>query len=227
MDKRRYVQRRRAAAAHETRERILEAACASLAAGPLGAVRIDEVARAAGVARSTIYVAFGSRAGLFDAVAEYLLLRAGWDRIRVKFLLPDPGRALRESIEAGCDVYAAEPVLTRAILTLASIDPDAAAAVTRFERGRWPGMRALARRLERQGLLREGVTTREAAEVLYVLTSFATFDQLFADRAMPAATVARRLNAMAERTLLRRTSPAGSPDETTHGPAAGRPTGGS
>ena len=203
MDKRRYVQRRRAEGAHETRERILEAACASLAAGPLGAVRIDEVARAAGVARSTIYVAFGSRAGLFDAVAEYLLVRAGWDRIRVKFQLPDAGRALHESIEAGCAVYAVEPVLTRSILTLANIDPDAAAAVARFERGRWPGMRSLARRLDRQGLLRDEVTTREAAEVLYVLTSFGTFDQLFGDRDLRPAEIAERLNAMAERTLLR------------------------
>jgi AcrR family transcriptional regulator len=207
MDKRRYVQRRRAAGAQQTRERIIEAACASLESGPLGAVRVDEVARAAGVARSTIYVAFGSRAGLFEAVADELLVRGGFDRIGVAFRLPDAAAALRESIRAACAVYATEPVLTRSILTLAAIDPDAAAAVARFERGRWPGMVSLARRLHGQGRLRADVTRDEAAQVLWVITSFATFDQLFGGRGLAPDVVAERLNAMAERTLLRPPSP--------------------
>lgn len=203
MDKRRYVQHRRAEAAQETRQRIIEAACASLAAGPLGAVRVDEVARAAGVARSTIYVAFGSRAGLFDAVGGHLLERAGFDRIRVAYRARDAGAALRDSLRAGATVYAEEPALTRSILTLAKIDPDATAAVARFERGRWPGMQALARRLDRQGLLRPDIGRAEAAEILWVLTSFTTFDQLFADRALSHEVVADRLIVTAERTMLR------------------------
>jgi AcrR family transcriptional regulator len=203
MDKRPYVQRRRAEAAQETRQRIIEAACASLAAGPLGAVRLDEVARTAGVARSTIYVAFGSRVGLFDAVAGHLLERAGFDRVRLAYRARDAGAALRDSLRAGAAVYAEEPALTRSILTLARIDPDATAAVTRFERGRWPGMLALASRLDRQGLLREDVAQAEAAEILWVLTSFTTFDQLFADRGLSHEAVAERLIVMAERALLR------------------------
>ena len=205
MDKRPYIQRRRAEAAQETRDRIIEAACASLAAGPLGAVRLDEVARAAGVARSTIYVAFGSRAGLFDAVGGHLLERAGFDRIRTAYRTSDAGAALRDSLRAGAAVYAEEPALTRSILTLAKIDPDATAAVARFERGRWPGMQALASRLGRQGLLREDVSQSEAAEILWVLTSFTTFDELFAERGLSHAAVADRLIVMAERTLLRPT----------------------
>ncbi len=206
MDKRPYIQRRRAEAAQETRERIIEAACASLAAGPLGAVRLDEVARAAGVARSTIYVAFGSRAGLFDAVGGHLLERAGFDRIRRAYRTSDAGAALRDSLRAGAAVYAEEPALTRSILTLAKIDPDATAAVARFERGRWPGMEVLASRLERQGLLRVDVSLPEAAEMLWVLTNFTTFDQLFADRGLSHEAVADRLIVMAERTLLRPTT---------------------
>ena len=203
MDKRQYVQRRRAEAAQATRDRIIEAACASLASGPLGAVRLDDVARAAGVSRSTIYVAFGSRAGLFDAVAGFLLERAGFRRIGTAFRTQDARAALRRSLEAGAAVYGVEPALTRSILTLARIDPDAAAAVARFERGRWPGMEALAGRLEAQGALRPGLGTREAAEILWVLTSFSTFDQLHGDRGLTTEEVAARLNAMAELTLLR------------------------
>ena len=203
MDKRRYVQRRRAESAQQTRARILEAARASLRDGPLGAVKIDEVARAAGVARSTVYVLFGSRAGLFDALGVDLLEQAGFDTIRTAFRLPDAREALVESLRAGAGVYAFDPDLTRSILTLAMIDPDAVATVTRFDNGRWPGLQHLARRLEAQDQLRPDVGRNEAAEILWTLTSFATFDQLHGERGLSPGEVAERLIAMAERSLLR------------------------
>ena len=207
MDKRRYVQRRRAESAQQTRERILEAARSSLRSGPLGAVRVDDIAREAGVARSTVYVLFGSRAGLFDALAVALLEQAGFERLVAAFRLPDARTALLESVRAGAEAYASEPDVARSILTLAATDPDAAVAVQRFERGRWPGMRTLAGRLEAQGYLREDLSRDEAAQILWVLTSFPTFDQLFRERGLSAAGVADRLHAMAERTLLRAPGP--------------------
>ena len=203
MDKRRYVQRRRAESAAQTRERILAAARDSLRNGPLGAVRIDEIARAAGVARSTVYVLFGSRSGLFDALAVDLLERAGFERLGAAFRLPDAREALVESFRVGAEIYASEPDLTRSILTLAATDPDAAAAVRRFEHGRWPGMVALARRLEGQGYLRADLPRTEAAQILWVLTSFATFDQLFRERGLSAGAAYERLRTVAEGTLLR------------------------
>src|SRR5262245_46751866 len=185
MDKRRYVQKRRAETAQETRERILDAARESLRSGPLGAVRVDEVARTAGVARSTIYVLFGSRSGLFDALGADLLERAGFQRIRDTFRLPDAREALVQSLRAGMDVYATEPELARSILVLAAIDPDAVAAVSRFDQGRWPGMLSLARRLDEQGYLRADMPHAEAAQILWTLTGFPTFDQLFRERGLP------------------------------------------
>jgi len=207
MDKRRYVQRRRAETAKQTRERILAAARESLRSGLLGAVRVDDIARAAGVARSTVYVLFESRAGLFDALASDLLERAGFARIQAAFGLPDARAALLESLRAAAEVYAGEAELARAILTLASIDPDAAAAVRRFERGRWPGMQALAGRLGGEGHLRDGLARSEAAEILWVLTSFATFDQLYRERELSTDATADRLIRLAEGTLLRAARP--------------------
>jgi AcrR family transcriptional regulator len=203
MDKRRYVQRRRAESAQETRERVLEAARSSLRSGPLGAVKVDDIAREAGVARSTVYVLFGSRAGLFDALAVALLEQAGFERLVTAFRLPDARTALIESLRAGAEAYASEPDVARSILTLAATDPDAAVALRRFEHGRWPGMVALARRLEGQGCLRPDLPRSEAAQILWVLTSFPTFDQLFHERGLSVAATAKRLQAMAERTLLR------------------------
>ena len=51
----------------------------------------------AGVARSTVYLIFGSRAGLFDAVARDLLDRGGFDRIVRAVGHPDA----RETCAAG------------------------------------------------------------------------------------------------------------------------------
>jgi AcrR family transcriptional regulator len=207
MDERRYVQRRRAESAQQTRERILEAARSSLRSGPLGAVKVDDIAREAGVARSTLYVLFGSRPGLLEAVADDLLEHAGFDRLVKAFRLPDARTALLESLRAGTEAYATDADLARSLLTLAATDPDAAGAVRRFERGRWPGMRNLAGRLEAQGYLRDDLSRHEAAQILWVLTSFPTFDQLFRERGLSAAHVTDRLRAMAGRTLLRAAGP--------------------
>ena len=89
----------------------------------------------------------------------------------------------------------------------AATDPDAAVAVQRFEHGRWPGMRNLAGRLEAQAYLRHDLSRDEAAQILWVLTSFPTFDQLFRERGLSATRVADRLRAMAEHTLLRASVP--------------------
>ena len=201
-EKRQYVQRRRAESSQQTRERILDATRSSLRSGPLGAVKIDDIAREAEVARSTVYVLFGSRAELFDALAVDLLERGGFEQLVATFRLPDARTALFESLRAGIRLYTADPVVTRSIFTLAATDPDAAAAVRRFEHGRWPGMRNLGGRLAAQGHLRLDLSRDEAAQIMWILTSFATFDQLFRERGLTAGTVADRLTAIAERTLL-------------------------
>lgn len=202
MDKRQYVQTARAAAAAETRRRVLAAARATLERGPLGALKVDEVARAAGVSRSTVYLLYGSRAGLFDALARHLREEAGFDRLVAAFRRPDALDALRTAQRVAVELYAALPELARAMFTLAAIDPDAVAAVKAIEDGRRPGQAALARRLAEQGYLRPGVSVEEATDILTVVTSFQAFDELYG-RGLPADVVADRLVAMAERSVCR------------------------
>ena len=203
MDKRRYVQRVRAESADATRRRILEAARASLERGPLGALRVDEVARSAGVSRSTVYLLYGSRACLFDALARHLRDEAGFDELIREFRKPDALEAMRGAQRAAVRMYAALPELARALFTLAAIDPDAVAAVRAIDDGRRPGQAQIARRLAEQGYLRDGVTVDEAADILTVITSFQAFDELFGAGGLPADVVADRLVAMAERSICR------------------------
>src|SRR5262245_21898112 len=81
MAPRKYDEKLRAEAAEETRRRILDAVLERFSEAPTEGVSVDQVARMAGVARSTVYLVFGSRAGLFDAVARDLLERGGFDRV--------------------------------------------------------------------------------------------------------------------------------------------------
>jgi AcrR family transcriptional regulator len=203
MDKRRYVQRVRASATEATRHRILEVARSSLERGPVGALRVDEVARQAGVARSTVYVLFGSRAGLFDALARHLRDEAGFDELIDAFRQPDALQAMRDAQRAAVRMYAKLPDLARALFTLSAIDPDAVAAVKAIEDGRRPGQASIAERLAAQGYLRPGVGVREATDILTVITSFQAFDELYGAGGLPADLVADRLVAMAERSICR------------------------
>ena len=62
----------------------------------------------------------------------------------------------------------------------------------------------LARRLAEQGLLRPGVTPEEAADVLWLLTSFESFDLMYSGRGMPVDAIVTTLVTTAERTLYDR-----------------------
>jgi AcrR family transcriptional regulator len=203
MATRRYEQRLRAQTAEETRRRILDALYDQLREAPARPVSVDATARAAGVARSTVYVIFGSRAGLFDAFAADVLERGGFQRVVDAISDPDPRVHLRDGIAGGVHTFAAHRDVFRVLVSMAELDADAVGgAMQRMDVRRTKGMTRLARRLHRNGLLREGVTAKQAADRLWILTSFDAFDLLFSGRGMSADAVARTLVDMAEHALL-------------------------
>jgi AcrR family transcriptional regulator len=203
MATRRYEQRLRAQAAEETRRRVLDAVYDQLRETPAEPVSVDRIARSAGVARSTVYAIFGSRAGLFDAFAADVLERGGFRRVLDAVADPDPRVTLRAGITGGAHTFAAYRDVFRALVSMAALDPDAVGgAMQRSEQRRAKGMLRLARRLARAGLLREGLTATQAADRLWVLTSFDAFDLLYSGRGRPANAVAGVLVDMAERAVL-------------------------
>jgi AcrR family transcriptional regulator len=204
MAKRRYEQRLRAEAAEETRRRILDAVYERLREAPSEPVSVDRIARMAGVARSTVYLVFGSRAGLFDAVGDDLLRQDAYRRLVDAAAHADARESLRRGMRAACEMFADARDVARALYSMAQLDEEAVGgAVRRFEEERARGMARLARRLAVQDVLRPGVTAGEAADVLWVLTSFDSFDSLYAGRGLPVEEVAETLTGIAERTLYR------------------------
>ena len=203
MTTRRYEQKARAAAADETRRRILDAVRDKLREAPSEPVSIEKVAQEAGVARSTVYLVFGSRAGVFEALGRDLLDRAGFVRIVEAVALPDAREALRASFRASAEVYAAERDVGRALSSMTRLNPEAVGgAFDVVDHGRIEGLRHLATRLKQQGYLRPDVSVAEATDILWLITGFDAFDELHTTRGLTPAQVAKRLTAIAERTLL-------------------------
>jgi AcrR family transcriptional regulator len=199
---RRYVQAARAEAALATRRAILDAARAILLeSGPL-TVGVGEIAARAGVARSTVYATFGSRAGLLAALADDVLHAAGLDAVIGAYRDPDPVLALETSLLASSRMYAADRDAFARLLVLASVDPEAAAPVERSEGDRQAGMDHLARRLAQGGRQRAGVEPPEAAAILAVLTSFGSWDELATRRGLGGEAAAAVLLRMARDTVL-------------------------
>jgi AcrR family transcriptional regulator len=178
MGKRSYHQHKRAQQADRTRQRIIEAARSVLMEAPFVAVNLETVAARAGVARSTIYMLFGSRLGLFEALAQDLRERGGFGAIQAAFTVPDAHDILRHSLGAAVQLYVKEGRLRRALELQAVIDPDAATLTSSENHDRIGGMHYLAQLLFQQGYVRAGVTVTEVGQVLAMLSDIVVYDQL-------------------------------------------------
>jgi AcrR family transcriptional regulator len=203
MSARKYDQRLRAEQAEETRRRILGAVYEALREKPAGSLGLDDIARRARVARSTIYLVFRSRAGLFHAFAEDLWVRSGFPRLTEAVANPDAREHLRGGMAAGVRMFAAERDVYRVLHSMAQLDPESVGGAVRLmEEERRGGMEHLARRLAEDGLLRPGITVADATEVLWILCSFESFDLLSAGRGLPVDRCVEVLVGTAERALL-------------------------
>jgi AcrR family transcriptional regulator len=179
MSKRRYRQQVRA---EETRQRVLDALYELalyelLRDQPAEPVSVEEIAQHARVSRSTVYLAFGSRSGLFDALTERLLLGPGNERIEEAVRHPDARETLRGGLEGGVGMYAAHHDVLRVLYAAGKLDPDGAGrAIARSERRRYESMGWVADRLAEQDQLRSDVPPERAAHVIWLLASFDAYD---------------------------------------------------
>jgi AcrR family transcriptional regulator len=203
MNKRRYQQRLRAESAQENRQRILDALYDRLREAPSEPLSVDEIARRARVSRSTVYLVFGSRSGLFDALTESLIQGAGYDRIVEAVRNPDARETLRGGLEGGVHLYAAHHDVFRVLTSMATLDPDGVGrALARSEERRAGGMASLAKRLHAQKLLRPGLTPGRAAHVIWIFASFDAYDLLATGRGLRPQEIVDILVSAAENALL-------------------------
>jgi AcrR family transcriptional regulator len=168
----------RAAHAAATRVEIVQAAHRLLDAPQATTLSLDEVARAAGVTRATLYNHFGSRSALLSAVFEDQGRLIGYDSVRAAQELADPREALTSMLRELGRAWALKRVAIRRTLALAVLDPEVETLVMRYETYRRGDVSSLAQRLSKAGLLARGVSLSDAAGILGALTSFQFFDIL-------------------------------------------------
>jgi len=180
---RRYDASRRREQARRTQHTVLEAARRRLLLHGYADTTVAMIAADADVSVDTIYKTFGGKAGLVrtlwqqDLAGEQptpaptrsdQLSRTETDPVRV---LRGWGRFTTELAPRGAPIM----LLVRAA---AATDADMAALLAESEEQRRARMRHNARRLQRRGWLRAGVTLAQATDILWTYSSAELYDLL-------------------------------------------------
>jgi len=169
----------RASAIAATRSRILSAARQVLTAkAGLSGFTLDVVARKAGVARMTVYYQFRSKLGLLEALYDTLSTNGELGCLPDAFLKPDPLAALLTFIDVFIRFWSSDRLLIRRLHALASLDPEIAQGLSAREAQRRQGLEVILTRIREQYGHPTPEKSCDAADALYTLTSFETFDRM-------------------------------------------------
>jgi AcrR family transcriptional regulator len=179
MSPRSYRMERRRVLTGETRQRIIKAARDLLAwKDPAAQFSVEEVARRAGVARMTVYYQFGSLGGLLEGLCDSLAIAGGMDHLSDAFRQPDPLEAVDQFIAVFTGFWESDRDVLRGLGALAVLDPDFAAVLEERYEWRGSGVRMLLERLAKQTGRPNARERDDVADLLYMLTSFSTYDTL-------------------------------------------------
>ena len=180
-----------------TRHRILEAATELMTLAGFHPVAIDEIATQAGTTRPTVYRHFGSKVGLFEAVAWNVLATAGIERLDEARQLEDPLEALRKFLTANTRMFAEMGAALSTALDVSRSEPEIARVLelTYFGR-RIESIEHIAGRLVDAGRIRSGWTKNQIVDALVIFTNVETFESLNRHRSRSSDEIAELLIAL-------------------------------
>jgi AcrR family transcriptional regulator len=172
----------RKAATDQTRERILAAARNLLLAENFSDFNMDAVAQAADVSRVTVYYQFDSKAGLLEALYDYIAKRGGMRNLPEVFQRGnDPFQQLHEFIRVFAGFWLSDRDVIRRLHALGAIDAEIGKGLRERNERRRKGLTVLIDRYERSYHQLVPTHKRIAIDTLHMLTSFETFDALAHD----------------------------------------------
>ncbi len=187
-----------------TRERILAAARLLFSEAGFHAVSLEKVARHADVARKTVYYQFGSKLGLLEGMITEMERRGAIaEHVQQVVEQSQPARLLRDYFRDVCRFWEAETGVMRTLIGVAAVDADARQVLESHDEARRKRLGGLVGRMIHQRL-RPGYSPKTAVDVLWLLSSFSTFDHLFGRSRIPADRVAFLLSDLASTLLLGR-----------------------
>ena len=179
MSPRPYSMQKRQAAAGETRTRILEAARQLLSAETTTDLSLEAIARRADVSRLTIYYQFESRAGLLEALYDYLAQRGNMRRMPEVFRETNPSAAMDKVIAIFAGFWASDTAAIRRLRGMAALDPEIGRGIhARDQRRRHIFGEILKRMAAGEGKTLSEEELNSKADVLAMLTGFAAYDAL-------------------------------------------------
>ena len=202
-----YVQRSRAEKANETRERIL--AAARELAPQADALKVEEIARRAGVSLPTLYSHFGSKVGLLTALIGEIEreagLFAGFSRV---WKSTDGEAALRTMLDLTLSFWERAWTYIAFCLRVRRTDPDLGERFDRIDASRVGHLVVICRRLREEGRLRPGVSPERAGRLAFALTTPYVYEALVVQSGVPARAARRMVVEAATGAVVRPDTPA-------------------
>jgi len=179
----------RQARTRRTRAAVVEAARSLFVARGYAATTIEAISDLSDTPQPTVYRLFSSKLGILKAVLDVAIggddqAVAMPDRPRVRALLSDedPKNQLSGFAALLHDVMARVGPVHRILADAARSDEGAAALLAEIARQRHEGQRRLAASLAQSDALRQGLTERDAADVIHALASPEVYGLLVVDR---------------------------------------------
>jgi AcrR family transcriptional regulator len=187
--KRPYESPRRRAQAEATRRDILDAAQRLFEANGYAATTMADIAKEAGVALKTVYLAFQTKGGLLRTLWN-LLLRGDESERPVaerRWYLDvldeqDHERQLRLNARNSAKGKRRISAILEVIRSAAASDPDAAALWQRIQTEYHANQRAIVERLHERGHLRPELDVKQATDILWTINHPNTWQLLVVDR---------------------------------------------
>jgi AcrR family transcriptional regulator len=166
----------------KTRATILEAAWKRLSI-PGDPARLEDIAADAGVTRQSVYLHFGTRAGLLVAVVQHMDEVLGlMARIAEIRAVEDPVEAFEKNLRLMASYQTRIHGVAMALTRLKETDPDARAAFDDRMKARHDGLLALLRVLSRAGLLAQDWTLGKVADVIWEAGAPSSYEHLVVER---------------------------------------------
>ncbi len=163
----------------DTRNRILNAAWRLLEAGDGRAVRMSDIAKAAGISRQAVYLHFATRAELLIATTRYVDEKKDMDARLVASRTAKTGLARLEAYIEAWGQYIPEIYgVAQALMAMQDTDEEAAAAWADRMAAMRHGCKAAVEALKRDGDLSPEHSVTQATDLLWTLLSVRNWEHL-------------------------------------------------
>jgi AcrR family transcriptional regulator len=178
--KRKYDSADRKQRAAQTRQRILDAARQLIASKGFAEATFEAIAAQAGVAVPTVYAAFGSKSGIMQALMGRATFSADYEKlVRESNASSNPEARLRIAAKIARGIFDSLRCEVEVLRGATAVAPE---FIREREQVRYDRQAGLIQFLNKQGVLRSGITASMARDILWTLTSYDIHRRLVIER---------------------------------------------